>query len=98
MGGQQSTERNDAGLHSANPSKGRGMSAEDFIVFIVDDDARMRESLSDLFESFGWRAVAFGSAAEYISHARPDLPACLILDVELPDINGLDFQKQIANG
>jgi FixJ family two-component response regulator len=74
------------------------MSAEEFIVFIVDDDERMRESLSELFESLGWRAVAFGSAAEYISHARPDLPACLILDVELPDINGLDFQKQIGNG
>jgi FixJ family two-component response regulator len=74
------------------------MTAGNFIVFIVDDDARMRESLSDLLESLGWRAVALGSAGEYISYPRPDLPACLILDVELPDINGLDFQKQISHG
>lgn len=74
------------------------MTGGDFIIFIVDDDARMRESLSDLLESLGWRAVALGSAGEYISYPRPDLPACLILDVELPDINGLDFQKQILHG
>jgi FixJ family two-component response regulator len=74
------------------------MNPENFIVFIVDDDARMREALSDLLESLGWRAVALGSAGEYLSYPRPDLPACLILDVELPDINGLDFQKQISYG
>ncbi len=74
------------------------MTARNFIVFIVDDDARMRESLSDLLESLGWRAIALGSAGEYISYPRPDLPGCLILDVELPDINGLDFQKQISHG
>src|SRR5215475_3980958 len=74
------------------------MNPGNFIVFIVDDDPRMRESLSDLLESLDWRAVAFGSAGEYMSYPRPDLPACLILDVELPDINGLDFQKQIADG
>ncbi len=73
------------------------MNPENFIVFIVDDDVRMRESLSDLLESLGWRAAAFGSASEYMSYPRPDLPACLILDVELPDINGLDFQKQISH-
>jgi len=73
------------------------MNPDDFIVFIVDDDARMREALSDLLESLGWRAVALGSAGEYLSYPRPDLPACLILDVELPDINGLDFQKQISH-
>jgi FixJ family two-component response regulator len=74
------------------------MNPEDFIVYIVDDDARMREALSELFESLGWRAVTFGSAGEYVTHPRADLPACLILDVELPDINGLDFQKQISQG
>ncbi len=74
------------------------MKPEDFIVFIVDDDVRMREALSELLASLGWRAVAFGSAGEYIAHPRSDLPACLILDVELPDINGLDFQRQISHG
>jgi FixJ family two-component response regulator len=73
------------------------MNPEDFIVFIVDD-VRMREALSELLASLGWQAVAFGSAGEYIAYPRPDLPACLILDVELPDINGLDFQKQISHG
>jgi FixJ family two-component response regulator len=74
------------------------MKPEDFIVFIVDDDMRMREALSELLASLGWQAVAFGSAGEYVAYRRPDLPACLILDVELPDINGLDFQKQISHG
>ena len=50
------------------------MNPEDFIVFIVDDDARMREALSELLESLGWRAVAFGSAGEYLSH--PTGPTC----------------------
>lgn len=72
------------------------MTTDDFIVFVVDDDARMREALSELLDSLGWRSVAFGSAGEYLTYQRPDLPACLILDVELPDINGLDFQRRIA--
>jgi FixJ family two-component response regulator len=74
------------------------MNPDKFIVFVVDDDARMREALTELFESIGWRAAAFGSAIEYLSFPRPPLPACLILDVELPDINGLEFQKQISHG
>lgn len=74
------------------------MSPDEFIVFIVDDDARVREALTELLEAIGWRAAAFGSAGEYLLFPRPPLPACLILDVELPDINGLDFQKQISGG
>lgn len=73
------------------------MSGKDHIVFIVDDDHRVREAISDLLASLGMQAVAFGSAQEYAAFARPDLPACLILDVELPDINGLEFQRQIAD-
>jgi FixJ family two-component response regulator len=73
------------------------MKRPEHIVFIVDDDARIRESLCDLLASLGASAVAFGSVGEYVSYARPDLPACLILDIELPDINGLDFQKQISD-
>jgi FixJ family two-component response regulator len=71
---------------------------QDHIVFVVDDDRRIRESLCDLLATFDLRAVAFGTAAEYIAHAKPDVPACLILDVELPDINGLDLQSRIARG
>jgi FixJ family two-component response regulator len=73
------------------------MRPEDFIVF-VDDDVPMREGLSKLFAALGWQAVAFGYAGEYVAYPRPDLSACPILDVELPDIDGLDFQKKIANG
>lgn len=74
------------------------MTADDHIVFIVDDDAHIREALLDLLESHGMRAVAFESAGDYIGADKPDVPACLILDVELPDINGLDLQGQIAEG
>ena len=70
----------------------------DHVVFIVDDDRRIREALSDLLASFDMRAVTFGSAAEYMAHPKPDVPACLVLDVKLPDINGLDLQSQIAQG
>jgi FixJ family two-component response regulator len=66
------------------------------IIFIVDDDARVREALGELLESLGWRAEKFAAAADYIAYAKPDLPACLLLDVELPDINGLDFQRQLS--
>ncbi len=70
----------------------------DHIVFIVDDDRRIREAVSDLLSSFDMQAVAFGSAAEYMAYAKPDVPTCLVLDVELPDINGLDLQSRIAQG
>ena len=70
--------------------------AQDHIVFIVDDDRRIREALSELLASLDMHAVTFGSAAAYMAYPKPDVPACLVLDVELPDINGLDLQSQIA--
>ncbi len=74
------------------------MNPPDQIVFIVDDDRRICEALSQLLATFDLHAVTFGSAAEYIAYPKPDVPACLILDVELPDINGLDLQSQAAQG
>jgi len=74
------------------------MTTDDPIVFIVDDDERIREALGELLETHGMRAIAFGSAGDYVNAEKPDLPACLILDVELPDINGLELQRQIAEG
>jgi FixJ family two-component response regulator len=74
------------------------MTTEDHIVFIVDDDERIREALTELLASHSTRAQAYGSACEFISAEKPDVPACLILDVELPDINGLELQRQIATG
>jgi FixJ family two-component response regulator len=68
------------------------------IVFIVDDDRRICEALSELLSTFDTPVVTFGSAAEYIAYPKPDIPACLVLDVQLPDINGLDLQNQIGQG
>jgi FixJ family two-component response regulator len=69
----------------------------DHLVLIVDDDFRIREALVELLAAAGLRSVAFQSATEYIANPRPTVPACLILDVELPDINGLDLQCQIGD-
>lgn len=68
------------------------------IVFIVDDDVSMRESLELLIADAGWRPEVFASAQEFLAHPRPTLPSCLVLDVRLPDLNGLEVQKRIAGG
>lgn len=73
------------------------MSPVDQIIFVVDDDASMREAVQDLLGSAGYSCTTFGSAAEYIASAKPDVPACIILDVSLPDINGLELQRQLAD-
>ena len=73
------------------------MYPHDHIVLVVDDDIRIRESLSELLASFDLHVVTFASAAEYLAYPRPDVPACLILDVQLPDINGLDLQSRAAH-
>jgi FixJ family two-component response regulator len=70
----------------------------DHIVFVVDDDPRIREALSDLLSSLDMQAVTFCSAVEYLAYPKPEVPACLVLDVQLPDINGLDLQSQFAQG
>lgn len=71
--------------------------SEQGLVYVVDDDPRVREALDELLAAWGLRSVSFASCADYLSFERDDAPACLILDVELPDINGLDFQRQIAS-
>ena len=73
------------------------MASEDYIVYVVDDDIRIREALRELFTSLDVPSVTFGSVAEYVEHTKPDLPACLILDVELPGISGLDFRRQLRD-
>lgn len=72
------------------------MTPEAAIVLIVDDDPRVREALSELLEAHGIRVATYASAGEYARAAKPDAPACLLLDVELPDINGLDLQTQLS--
>ena len=64
------------------------------IVFIVDDDASMRESLKNLIRSVGLRVELFASAQEFLQSKRPDVPCCLVLDVRLPGLSGLDLQKR----
>ena len=66
------------------------------VVFVVDDDAAMRQSLSNLIRSVGLRVEAFASAQEFLRSKRPDVPGCLVLDVRLPGLSGLDLQKRIA--
>src|SRR5216683_5743790 len=72
------------------------MSQEPDIVFVVDDDFRVREALADLFASRNLDCTAFASAAEYLQFATPSGPSCLVLDVSLPDINGLELQSSMA--
>ena len=72
------------------------MNPEEPIVFAVDDDASMREALSRLFRSVGMRAQIFASAQDFLMCKRPDAPACLVLDVRLPGLSGLDLQRELA--
>jgi FixJ family two-component response regulator len=68
------------------------------LVFVVDDDASVRASLQDLLESVGLRVEACASAQEFLRHPRPEGPSCLVLDVRLPGLSGLELQQQIAEG
>jgi FixJ family two-component response regulator len=72
------------------------MSSDTPIVYVVDDDFRMREALSSLISSLGIRVETFGSALEFLKFEKPDSPGCLVLDLELPDLSGLELQKELA--
>jgi FixJ family two-component response regulator len=74
------------------------MNPDNPIVFVVDDDYRVREALSRLISSVGLRVAAFGSASELLASEKADAPACLILDLELPDVSGLELQQELAAG
>jgi FixJ family two-component response regulator len=66
------------------------------VVFVVDDDLGVRDAIRKLIASVGLRVETFGSAGEFFSCSRPDVPACLVLDVRLPDVSGLEFQRALA--
>ena len=74
------------------------MDSDSPVVFVVDDDHRIREALSSLISSVGLRAEVFGSAAEFLESKKPDAPACLVLDLQLPGTNGLELQQQLLAG
>src|SRR3981189_3057150 len=66
------------------------------IVFVVDDEPSVRRAIKRLVESEGLRVELFGSAPEFLQGRRPDAPSCLVLDIKLPGITGLDFQHQLS--
>src|SRR5216683_3259613 len=68
------------------------------LVFVVDDDAPMRESLQNLLRSVGLRVEAFASAQEFLRSPRPEVPSCLVLDVRLPGLSGLELQQRLVEG
>jgi FixJ family two-component response regulator len=72
------------------------MNALDKLVYVVDDDRRICEALHELLSSAGLQTMVFDSTTQYADAEKPDVPACLLLDVNLPGISGLDFQSQIA--
>jgi FixJ family two-component response regulator len=83
----------DAGGGSSAPV----ISRDTPVVFVVDDDVSVRESLELLIRSAGWRPETFASAEAFLGRSRFDGPSCLVLDVRLPDLNGLDLQQRIVN-
>ncbi len=70
---------------------------QDPIVFVVDDDASVRDAVKRLISSVSLRVETFGSTREFLSSRRPDVPACLVLDVRLPDVSGLELQRELAD-
>lgn len=77
-------------------SKSPGGVTEEPVVFIVDDDASVREALGSLFRSVGLRAKMFASAAELLRGNLPDVASCVVLDVRMPGLSGLEFQAELA--
>ena len=72
------------------------MSEEQPVVFVIDDDELVRDALERLLRSVGLQATLFASTREFLQSARPDVPGCLVLDVRLPGMGGLDFQRELA--
>ncbi len=80
----------------AGRSGERSMPERDALVFVVDDDPSIRDALQELIGSVGVRVQTFGSAKEFLESQRPDAPACLVLDVQMPGLSGLDLQRELA--
>jgi FixJ family two-component response regulator len=79
------------------PSPHPAASAEESVVFVIDDDPSLREALSSLFRSVGLRVELFGSAKELLRSQLPAVASCLVLDIRLPGLSGLDLQAELAN-
>jgi FixJ family two-component response regulator len=72
------------------------MSSDEPIVYVLDDDARVREGLTALLSSLGRRVMVFGDASQYLGFKRPDAPGCLILDLDMPGMTGLELQNELS--
>ena len=72
------------------------MKEPDPIVFVIDDDAMIRDGIHSLIKSIGLRVETFASAGDFMLAKRPDAPSCLVLDVRMPGLNGLDLQRQLS--
>ena len=97
MGSAERRPRSNVSVHPAHVEKSDAVSAGDSIVFIIDDDQSMRDALTRLLGTVGLRAQAFGTPQEFLNTKRPDTPSCLVLDVRLPGLSGLDLQRELAN-
>ena len=82
--------------HLGDHESGLSIAVATPIVFVVDDDVRIRESLEPLIYLAGWQTETFSSAQEFLARPRVLTPSCLVLDVSLPDLNGLELQQRIA--
>src|SRR5262245_47651596 len=94
MGRTRHAARRDSDLRPAHPGETRMKPAPD-CVFVVEDDPSMRTAIRNLLRSVGLESQQFASALEFRAAARPDAPSCLILDVRLPGLSGLDLQKEL---
>ena len=83
-------------MTGGSKSRGDPASAAERIVFVIDDDVAVRATLSSLFRSVGLRVELFGSAHEFAQSKMPDVASCLVLDIRLPGVSGLDFQTELA--
>lgn len=68
------------------------------LIYVIDDDVSVRNGLDNLLRSAGFTVQTFSSAREFLASARPDMPSCLLLDVQLPGLSGLDLQQELAKG
>lgn len=82
----------------SSKSEGDFATTPERVVFVIDDDVAVRETLSSLFRSIGLRVELFGSTREFAQIKMPDAASCLVLDVRLPGLSGLDFQTELAKG
>jgi FixJ family two-component response regulator len=83
-------------IHAAANTSSSSEADRTPIVFVIDDDVSVRKSLVDLIRISGWRAEAFGSAAEFLERPYAPTPSCVVLDLRLPDLSGLELQRRIA--